>query len=250
MARYSDLSSHEAHSQRMQPVLARLGALGFSSSEGLLERVRGMAVRTEVAPAKTLLQTEDETLSRPRFLLSGWVCSYRQLTDGRRQIFDIILPGDGLGFRRKGVAVASAGTLALTPVEMVDASALFKPEQLKDLPDLLPYLEAVEEQQDRRRLDHLVRLGRLSALERLLHLMLEIHDRLSVIGQVEHGRFSLPLTQEMLADVLGLSVVHVNRNLQELRRRGCLTVASGVVALDRSAALATVADYRSEARPL
>ncbi len=79
--------------------------------------------------------------------------------------------------------------------------------------------------------DQIVRLGRQTAYERFLRLMLEFHDRLEAVGQVREATFSAPLTQEVLADALGLSVVHVNRVLQQIRREHLLVMRRGAVTL-------------------
>ena len=60
-------------------------------------------------------------------------------------------------------------------------------------------------------------IGRRSALERVAHFMLELHERLQIIGMAEGGSFPMPLTQELIGDALGLSVPHVNRTLRQLR---------------------------------
>jgi CRP-like cAMP-binding protein len=63
-----------------------------------------------------------------------------------------------------------------------------------------------------------VRLGRQTAYERMAHLLLELHARLTEIGEARGDSFNLPVKQEVLADALGLSLVHVNRTLQQMRR--------------------------------
>lgn len=84
-------------------------------------------------------------------------------------------------------------------------------------------------------------------MERLAHLFLELHERLEVIGQTDGDRFPLPLTQETLADVSGLSVVHVNRTLQELRRENLARFEKGWVHLLDRRALAEAVEFQSEA---
>jgi biotin operon repressor len=63
--------------------------------------------------------------------------------------------------------------------------------------------------------------------------MLELHERLGRVGLAEDDRFAMPLTQEALADVLGFSVVHVNRTIQQLRRDDLLDVRNGMVLMQR-----------------
>jgi CRP-like cAMP-binding protein len=83
-----------------------------------------------------------------------------------------------------------------------------------------------------------MRLGRQTALERTAHLFLELRQRLAAVGLADGARFPLPLTQEVLADTLGLSIVHMNRTLQQLRREGLVEVKSGWARLLDPAALA------------
>ena len=68
--------------------------------------------------------------------------------------------------------------------------------------------------------DQVVRLGRQTAYERMVHLLLELRERLDTVDMVINNVFPMPLTQEVLADALGLSIVHVNRTLQQIRRDG------------------------------
>lgn len=90
----------------------------------------------------------------------------------------------------------------------------------------------------------LLALGRRSALGRLAHLVCELFSRLQVVGLIVDGSsFHLPLTQTNLADALGLSPVHVNRTIQELRRRGILTWQHHAVEIHDWKRLAEVAEY-------
>ncbi len=80
-------------------------------------------------------------------------------------------------------------------------------------------------------LNQLLRIGRQSAYERVAHLILELRERLAMIGFAGTDTIPVPLTQEMLADALGLSIVHLNRTLQQLRREGLIQFKSGVMRL-------------------
>ena len=80
-------------------------------------------------------------------------------------------------------------------------------------------------------LAQITRLGRLSALERIADLFLELYERLSLAGLASNGRFALPLTQEVVADALGLTSVHLSRTLQLARRRGEFEWRDGQVIL-------------------
>ena len=224
------------------PVLRRFRAVGFTSPE-LASLITALGPRLEPAPAKAMLLKQDEPVSRPRYLISGWACRFRHLSDGRKQIFDFILPGEGVGVCLRQSPLANTSTVALTAVKLLDARALLLPEVLDACKDLLPALQAQADADERRALDQIVRLGRLTALERMAHLFLGLHERLAVVGQAEGERFPLPVTQETLADVSGLSVVHVNRTMQELKRQNLVQVERGWARLLNRNALAQLADY-------
>jgi CRP-like cAMP-binding protein len=96
--------------------------------------------------------------------------------------------------------------------------------------------------------NQVMRLGRQSAYERLIHLLLEFYDRLKAKGSVEDGSFVMPFTQEVLSDALGLSTVHTNRILQQLRRERLIETHAASVRLADPALLAEISDYRTPPR--
>lgn len=172
---------------------------------------------------------------RPRSVtvLSGWVCEMRILHDGRRQIFGFVLPGDTLEIRPSRSLDTSA-PVALTRLELMETAQQSGAEDARRRKEAWLY-------------DHVVRLGRLTAKERMLHLLLEFYDRLDAAGLVTAGSYRLPLTQEVFADYLGLSVVHINRTIQQLRADGSLVLRSGSVTLANRNRLAAKACYELQA---
>ena len=79
--------------------------------------------------------------------------------------------------------------------------------------------------------DQVMRLGRRTAVERLGHWLLDLQHRLALAGVSQGERFPMPLTQEVLSDVLGMSIVHVNRIIQQLRRERLADVKGGYVTI-------------------
>ena len=223
----------------LDSVLLRLQSVSPCPPE-LERRVLALGSRVEAVAAKAMLQVEGAPARRPRYLVAGWACRFRHLSDGRRQIFDLVLPGEGVGVCRRPHPLASTSIVALTPLQLVDASSLLQEEDPHG--HLQAAIQAQADEAERRALDQIVRLGRLTATERLAHLLLELHRRLHVIGHVENGRYPFPLTQETLADMTGLSVVHVNRTLQELRRQELAVLERGWVRLGDRSRLAQLAD--------
>jgi CRP-like cAMP-binding protein len=194
---------------------------------------------------------------RPSFILSGWACRQRLLSDGRRQIFSLLLPGDAVGFCVEPSPLSSAAVVALTKVALTTADSLTgglippasSPSSAQDPWQFADHMRRSASLEDELLLDHVVRLGRQTAYERTAHLLLELHWRLSLIGQADGHRFAMPLTQEVLADFLGLSIVHVNRTLQQLRRERLIEMSGSHVVLLEAAQLAVIADYQPPVLP-
>ncbi|HEX8233373.1 MAG TPA: Crp/Fnr family transcriptional regulator [Caulobacteraceae bacterium] len=197
---------------------------------------------------------EGAAVGQARIIVSGWGCRMRLLPDGRRQIFMILLPGDAIGLCARPEPLALSTTVALTRLETVDASSIAEAigsdsAAHAGLSAAVKVSSGVEEAG---LLDHITRLGRQTAFERTAHLLLELRHRLNIAGLADGRRFPLPLTQEVLSDVLGLSIVHVNRTIQQLRRENLIVLRSGSVELINPERLAEIAAFTpplASARP-
>jgi CRP-like cAMP-binding protein len=205
-------------------------------------RVRTFWRTVERVPAGATIAADPESRKRQIVVVSGWISETRILPDGRRQIFAFLLPGD-VATVSGSSNVGSRALVALTNVEIADAGVLAAGEHASRISSSLS--DALRRSEERL-FDHIVRIGRLTAKERVLNLLLELHDRLDAIGLVKEATFRIPLTQEVFADALGLSVVHINRTLQQLRREGMLTIGRGTVTLHQRQKLASFACYQLE----
>jgi CRP-like cAMP-binding protein len=232
-------------SSQRPAVVTRLSALAVLSRDetNLLETISAVTERHQPGAEFFI---EGQMLSRPRVLITGWACRARILPDGRRQIFGFYLPGDliGLCLRRQMMALSSG--LALTPLALANAAAvrqalLQHPERN---PGLLAACLCADGLEEAYLLNQIARVGRQTAYERLAHLLLEFRSRLVLAGLAKGGRFEMPLTQEVLADALGLSIVHVNRTLQQLRREHLVELRPPFVTLHDPDLLASIADYK------
>jgi CRP-like cAMP-binding protein len=175
-------------------------------------------------------------------VLSGWACEQRISSEDRRQIFNFIAPGDFIDVQAAEDA-CDYTTIALTPLKVFDVGQMLNRDRSSADP-VWARITALAQKIHRQRLyDHLTRLVHKSAYERVAHMLLDLHKRLSSVGMAQGRRFTLPLTQEMLADALGITLVHVNRVLQQLRQQGLIEFSGGVVTLVRPRALALIADF-------
>lgn len=180
-----------------------------------------------------------------RVIISGWACRQRCLPDGRRQIFGFLIPGDTVGLCSVNRPLDEVSTVALTRVECMDALLLREILAVNDSRHarLWMALAAARRHEDACLLDHIVRLGRQSALERSAHLFLELRDRCAAAGLEDGDRFPMPLTQEVLSDALGLSIVHLNRILQQMKRDRLIAFKSGWLTILNHARLEAIADF-------
>lgn len=157
---------------------------------------------------------------RPDHLLQivhGWAGRYRLLSDGRRQITGLYLPGDLCDPCWLDGGRTVQPVVALTPVQAIRAARRDMETQISSDMGLMKFLwrQALHVQQIQA--EWLVNLGRKHAMERLAHLLCELHTRLSLEGAADGNGCEMPLTQLDLADLAGLTPVHVNRTLQEMR---------------------------------
>ena len=228
------------NSARTAPLEARLQSFAPMRPTDL-EAIRACGEDLKGASASAEISGDDGAREHPRLLVSGWAAAVRGLRDGRRQILQIFLPGDilGLTWPFGGAAVA------LTNVTTTDARPLAAALTQRDAAQSALRLawERAQVARQQQLLDQVVRLGRLSAYERTAHLLLELLERHRRAGLSDGRRMPWPLTQETLADVLGLSVVHVNRILQQLRRDGMIVLRAGQLTTPDLERMAVVASW-------
>lgn len=176
-------------------------------------------------------------------LAEGWACSYKILQDGERQIVDFQIPGDFLGLRSILFRTSDHSIEAVTPIEASEVLASDILDAFSHAPRLATAVLWAASRDEAMVVEHLVNLGRRSAEERMAHFLLELGARLKLVGLGNETGFDCPLTQYHLADTLGLSAVHVNRVLRQLREEGLVTFQKGRVAFDDFGRLRELASF-------
>lgn len=182
-------------------------------------------------PAGGLLVEPGDRPSFSTLLLSGFCARYSLTLDGGRQFTEINVPGDfvdlhSLLMRQMDHGVVALGDCVIAPALHTDLRRLT--ESHPHLARLL-WLETVVDGAIHRQ--WLVTMGRQNAASRLAHLVCELYRRLEGAGLARDHRFNIPMTQVDLGDVLGLTPVHVNRVLMDLRQQGLLEWKAGVVTI-------------------
>jgi CRP/FNR family transcriptional regulator, anaerobic regulatory protein len=196
------------------PLRKRSGLRAFSAEE--LEFVKTFkADELRVEPGISFLR-EGSRSDHLYTVLRGWAFRYKVLDDGRRQILNYALPADMVGLQGTLMREMQHSVEALTPVVL----CVFPRAKLWDLYSRLPslafdvtWLAAREEQLID---EHLVSLGRRTALERTAYLLLHLFVRAEEAGMVKDASIQFPFTQQHVADTLGMSLVHTNKTLKRL----------------------------------
>jgi CRP-like cAMP-binding protein len=176
-------------------------------------------------------------------LCSGVACRYKVLQDGKRQVLNLGLPGDFIGLPSSLFDVAVNSVSALTDVVLAPVSFAKLFSLFVRFPRLGTALFWSSAREAAIYGERLVDLGRRSAYERLAHLILELLTRLRAAGLGDDNSYTLPLTQELMADVLGLSGPHVNRMIRTLRDEGLATMEGQRVVIHDLPALSALAGF-------
>jgi CRP-like cAMP-binding protein len=186
-------------------------------------------VRTTTYNAKQIIVRQQTPLTQCTLLLEGFVERYKDTPEGRRQILAIHIPGDFVDLHSYPLKRLEHSVAALTDVRVAlfphaDIRALTKTSAT--LTELLWRSTLVDAAINR---EWIVSIGARSAAIRLAHLFCEMYLRLERIGHATTTTFQLPLTQVDLADATGLTAVHANRMLRQLRESGLVAFRQGEV---------------------
>lgn len=176
---------------------------------------------------------------------SGWGCSFKILHDGARQVITFPVPGDCVGLRSVLLRTADHSVSALTDAEVSRVPVSRMMEVFKQFPHLGAAILWATSRDEAMVVEHLASIGRRTAIERTAHFFLELCDRLKLVGLAPDGVYGCPLNQYALADTLGLSAIHVNRVLRQLRERGLMTFKDHVVTIHDHKGLKTLAGYEN-----
>jgi len=179
------------------------------------------------------------------FVKDGMAARYKVLRNGKRQIVDVLVPGDIVGLPGSFLDRAPFSVIALTDMKIeVCAHDAFIAACYRR-PKFALALSWLAGQHATLYAERIVDLGRRTPIERLAHFLLEIHARLRMVGRAEPAAFDLPISQEVMSDTLGLSVPHLNRMLTRLRNERMLVVSERRVQFTDIRALEVVAHFQS-----
>lgn len=201
----------------LEPLFRKLGqylTLTREQRQCIVDLVKD---QTSVNP-DTAIVSQGEPYGLCGILAEGWAIQYKTLSDGRRQVVNFLLPGTFVGLQGTVFESSDHSIGTLTPGIVY----YFRPEQLVDLIRHDPLLGMAvvwnRTQEEAILMERLVSLGQRSAKERLAHVLIELWYRLELRGLDEQKKLPFPVGQAVLADLLGLTPVHINRTLKALKQ--------------------------------
>jgi CRP-like cAMP-binding protein len=194
-------------------------------------------------PADKTIIPAGKEIAFSTLLLEGLMARYKDLSQGQRQITELHVPGDFADLHSFSLKRLDHSIMTLTPCRILK----FPHDRLTTITERFPHLTRVlwflTNLDACIHREWEVSLGRRTAIARLAHLFCELRARLEVVGLADGGRYALPITQAEVAECMGLTSVHVNRVLKELREAGLVDFKSGRVTIHDMDALARVAEF-------
>ena len=210
-------------SHPLYPLIRKLESV-TRLSDGERRAIEALPVRVRTLSAKQDIVRDGDQGTQCCVIVEGWACRYKFLSEGRRQIFSFHIAGDIPDLQSLHLPLMdhTLGT-------MTQATVAFIPhENLHDLTARFPSIAAAfwrETLIDAAIFrEWLVAMGRRPAFEHLAHLFCELYLKQEAVGLAGEHRCPLPITQVDLADATGMTPVHINRVLKEMRGRGLITL--------------------------
>jgi CRP-like cAMP-binding protein len=194
-------------------------------------------------PARKTILKAGEKPEFSIFLIEGFICRYMDDNEGKRQLVALQIPGDfvdlhafPLTYLDHDNATITRCTVGIVPHDRLRAIQ-------RDMPHLTHMLWFSTLLDAAMHREWIFRMGRLNAVGRLAHFLAETKHRLSAIGRVEKGSFDLPLVQIDLAEATGMTPIHLNRCVRDLRREGIADVRTGQVTVLDKAKLCRIGEF-------
>ena len=194
-------------------------------------------------PADRTFIRVGQELDHSTLLLDGLMCRYKDLSGGQRQITEIHVPGDFADLHSFTLKHLDHNIMTLTPCTIAKSPHARIQKLCEDFPRLARIMWFSTNLDACIHREWELSLGRRTAIERTAHLFCELYLRLGIVGLTAGNTFDLPLIQAELAECLGLTSVHVNRVLRELREQGLVEFRSGRVTIADLEGLKRVAEF-------
>ena len=210
------------------------------------EEVRALEAATSrpqtLGPRQDLIREGDRP--GPMFVvLEGWAMRYKVLPNGSRQVIAFMMPGDACDLNIGMLSEMDHSMQTVTPAKVAKIEGAAMDALMTAHPSIARAMYVAQLVDEGTLRAWIVSLGRRSSIERLAHLLLELYVRGVRTGLAGHDTMELPLSQVLLADALGMTPVHVNRILQDLRRSGAVELRRSLLRINDPLALTRISGF-------
>lgn len=222
--------------------IKKLNALAALTAEDIAVLADATARPREYKARQDIIREGDEP--GPLFIvLEGWVCRYKILPNGARQIMAFLMPGDACDLHIPLLDEMDHSIQSVTKATVAIISRDEMNAMLDNHHNIARAMYAAQLIDEGIMRAWIMSIGRRNATERVAHLVCELYLRARTIGLTAEGEFSLPLSQAVLADALGMTAVHINRVLKDLRIAGAMSLKRGSLTVLDPVALIQIAGF-------
>lgn len=208
--------------------------------------IRGAIGDVRKAAADEVVIPAGVELTESTLLIDGWTARVRDLANGNRQITELNLTGDFIDLHSFTLKRLDHDVMALSPCTLATVTH----DKLREITERFPHLTRVywlsTNLDAAIHREWAVSLGRRSALSAMAAIFCELFIRLEIIGRTHGDSFDFPLTQERLAECLGMTAVHANRTIQELRAQELVRLQGKVLTILDRKRLEAVAEFNPD----
>lgn len=215
--------------------------------------IKALKLRDVHLAAGKMIIEEGVTPTQLYTLMDGWAFRHQTLKNGNRQILNFLFPGDIIGLQQNLLDISNNNVQALTPVTLCELNRQQLWQLYEKHPALAYDITWLCAQEEKIVDDNLVNVGARSGLERVAMLLLHLYKRYKAIYPIPGKTIPFPLTQQEIADALGLSLAHTNKTLRKLEKLGLHSIDNNALTIYDEHMLASLADYYStpiKPRPL
>lgn len=219
----------------------KLGGYADLTAAEVRALVDATADHRPVKARRDLVQEGDEG-GKMLVMVDGWAFRYKVLPRGTRQVMAILMPGDVCDLNGGPLGEVDHGIQTITDARVATISAATA-AQLMGMPGIARAMYVAQQVDQATSRAWIVSMGRRTSIERAANLLLELYLRAVMADVAVDGMIDLPLSQVVLADALGMTAVHVNRVLQELRRSDAIQLERRVLRILDPAVLTRIAGF-------
>ncbi|RZL19650.1 MAG: Crp/Fnr family transcriptional regulator [Sphingomonas sp.] len=222
-----------------------------------VEKLRGFSPLADADVAELVALTSRSRVSKTRqdliregdrpgpvfVMIEGWACRYKILPSGTRQVLAFLMPGDACDLHIGLLAEMDHSIQTITPARVATIERVDMDELMRRRPAIAKAMYIAQLVDEGTMRAWITSMGRRTSIERVAHLMCELYLRARDIAMTGEATLTLPLSQVLLADALGMTSVHINRVLKDLRIAGAMTLHRGSLEVSDPDKLVRIAGF-------